>query len=251
MKDEIMNTIAKKTPLLLTSGLLFISATGLAAVNLDRTRLVYNAADKSTAITLTNESKTLPYLAQSWVEDDKGKKADEMLIALPPLQRIEAGDKSQVRIVKGVKAESLPTDRESLFYFNTREVPPKSEKKNVMQVAIQSRIKLFYRPQSIQRSSHVNPEQKITLQTVGNQLTITNPTPYYFTALAVKDSQGNKIKEVDGEMVAPHSDRNISVAGLRLRQRISISYINDFGGVISMLYRCENNICKFEKSNEG
>ncbi|HHI1495341.1 TPA: hypothetical protein ACP4WH_005130 [Klebsiella pneumoniae] len=51
-----MNTIAKKTPLLLTSGLLFISATGLAAVNLDRTRLVYNAADKSTAITLTNES---------------------------------------------------------------------------------------------------------------------------------------------------------------------------------------------------
>lgn len=96
---------------------------------MDRTRLVYNAADKSTAITLTNESKTLPYLAQSWVEDDKGKKADEMLIALPPLQRIEAGDKSQVRIVKGVKAESLPTDRESLFYFNTREVPPKSEKK--------------------------------------------------------------------------------------------------------------------------
>ena len=93
MKDEIMNTIAKKIPLLLTSGLLFISATGLAAVNLDRTRLVYNAADKSTAITLTNESKTLPYLAQSWVEDDKGKKADEMLIALPPLQRIEAGDK--------------------------------------------------------------------------------------------------------------------------------------------------------------
>lgn len=48
-------------------------------------------------------------------------------------------------------------------------------------------------------------------------------------------------------MVAPHSDRNISVAGLRLGQRISISYINDFGGVISMLYRCENNICKFEK----
>ena len=84
-----MNTIAKKIPVLLTSGLFFISATGLAAVNLDRTRLIYNAADKSTAITLTNESKTLPYLAQSWVEDDKGKKSDEMLIALPPLQRIK------------------------------------------------------------------------------------------------------------------------------------------------------------------
>lgn len=251
MKDEIMNTIAKKIPVLLTSGLFFISATGLAAVNLDRTRLIYNAADKSTAITLTNESKTLPYLAQSWVEDDKGKKADEMLIALPPLQRIEAGDKSQVRIVKGVKAENLPTDRESLFYFNTREVPPKSEKKNVMQVAIQSRIKLFYRPQSIQRSSNFNLEQKITLQAVGNQLTITNPTPYYFTALAVKDSQGNKLKEVDGEMVSPFSDRKIAVSGLRLGQRISLSYINDFGGVISMLYRCENNLCKFEKNNEA
>ena len=251
MKDKIMNTIAKKIAVLLTSGFFFISATGLAAVNLDRTRLIYNAADKSTAITLTNESKTLPYLAQSWVEDDKGKKADEMLIALPPLQRIEAGDKGQVRIVKGVKSESLPTDRESLFYFNTREVPPKSEKKNVMQVAIQSRIKLFYRPQGIQRSSTDNPEQKITLQATGNQLTITNPTPYYITALAVKDGQGKKLKEVDGEMIAPFSDRKINVAGLRLGERISLSYINDFGGVISMLYRCENNLCKFEKNHEG
>lgn len=77
-----MNTIAKNTFIVDIRSAFYIGyRTG--SCKLDRTRLVYNAADKSTAITLTNESKTLPYLAQSWVEDDKGKKADEMLIALP------------------------------------------------------------------------------------------------------------------------------------------------------------------------
>ncbi|MEX6226452.1 fimbria/pilus periplasmic chaperone [Providencia hangzhouensis] len=32
----------------------------------------------------------------------------------------------------------LPQDRESLFYFNLREVPPKSDKDNVLQIALQT-----------------------------------------------------------------------------------------------------------------
>lgn len=246
-----MNMMMKKLSALIAATTLLTTFSTLAAVNLDRTRLIYNAADKSSAVTLTNESKTLPYLAQSWVEDAQGNKADDMLVALPPLQRIEAGEKSQVRVVKGVKADGLPKDRETLFYFNTREVPPKSEKKNVMQVAIQSRIKLFYRPQAIQRIGSSHPEQQVTLRVANNQLVIANPTPYYFTALAVKNSLGKNLKEVDGETVAPFSEKKITVAGLRLDERTTLSYINDFGGVVTMLYRCQNNMCKFEKNVEA
>ncbi len=44
---------------------------------------------------------------------------------------------------------ALPQDRESLFYLNVREIPPKPDKPNVLQLAMQSRIKLFYRPAAI------------------------------------------------------------------------------------------------------
>lgn len=77
-------------------------------------------------------------------------------MALPPIQRIEAGSASQVRIVKQAATSQLPKDRESLFYFNLREVPPKStsasDERSVMQVAMQSRIKLFWRPKAITKT---------------------------------------------------------------------------------------------------
>lgn len=60
-------------------------------------------------------------------------------------------------------AASLPKDRETLFYFNVREIPPKSDKENVLQVALQSRLKLFYRPESIKKKANDRSEEKITV----------------------------------------------------------------------------------------
>ncbi len=53
----------------------------------------------------------------------------------------------------------LPQDRESLFYFNLREIPPRSDKPNSLQLALQTRIKFFYRPQSlvVEPEAHVAP----------------------------------------------------------------------------------------------
>jgi len=54
-----------------------------------------------------------------------------------------------VRITKTPVAERLPKDRESVFYFNLREIPPKSTKTNVMQLALPTQIKIFYLPEAI------------------------------------------------------------------------------------------------------
>jgi len=70
-----------------------------AAVNLDRTRIVFPESDKASSLKIENQSKALPYLALSWIEDEKGRKEDRHFMALPPIQRIEAGSASQVRIV--------------------------------------------------------------------------------------------------------------------------------------------------------
>ena len=120
-----------------------------AAVALDRTRVIFDGAAKSVSLRITNENKTLPYLAQGWVEDPQGKKITDPLVLLPPVQRIEPGEQSQIKVQSTAAIQRLPQDRESLFYFNLREIPPRSTKPNVLQIALQTRIKLFYRPEAI------------------------------------------------------------------------------------------------------
>ncbi|MDP4360542.1 fimbria/pilus periplasmic chaperone, partial [Escherichia coli] len=89
------------------------------------------------------------YLAQGWIENAQGEKITEPFTVLPPVQRVEPGAKSQVKIQALPSVASLPQDRESVYYFNLREIPPKSDKPNTLQLALQTRIKLFYRPKAI------------------------------------------------------------------------------------------------------
>lgn len=56
--------------------------------------------------------------------------------------------------MKQAATAKLPTDRESLFYYNLRETPPVpegSEGHAILQVAVQSRIKLFWRPAALRK----------------------------------------------------------------------------------------------------
>ncbi len=246
-----MKNLSSLYSLLLSVVLLTSTSSLEAAINPDRTRLIYNADDKSTAITLTNESPDLPYLAQSWIENPQGENASDLLIALPPLQRIEAGEKSQVRIVKGQRSASLPGDRESLFYFNVREVPPKSSKKNVMQVAIQSRLKLFYRPANLRRDGQNREEEQMVVTRMPGKVQLANPTPWFITLLAIKNADGKTVKNIDGEMIAPFSDLTTTLENVALGDRFSVSFINDFGGVVSMRYLCQGNTCRFDNNKRG
>lgn len=64
-------TFIKGLPLML----LTISLGCNAAVQPDRTRIVFNANDKATSLRIENQSDKLPYLAYSPIENEKGRKA--------------------------------------------------------------------------------------------------------------------------------------------------------------------------------
>lgn len=104
-------TFMKGLPLLL----LIASLCSYAALQPDRTRIVFNANDKATSLRVDNRSDKLPYLAYSWLENEKGEKSDDLLVALPPIQRLEPKATTQVRIVKQASTAKLPGDRETLF----------------------------------------------------------------------------------------------------------------------------------------
>lgn len=218
------------------------------AIALDRTRVIFNGDQKNVSLTVTNKNPQLPYLAQGWIENDKSEKVTTPFVVLPPVQRLEPGKTSQVRIEALPEISSLPQDRESLFYFNLREIPPKSDKANVLQLALQSKIKLFYRPNSIAISDTEkmnNPwQEKLTLTKQGHQYIAKNPTPFYVTIIGAAATANTPItKQFNAVMVAPFSETVLGVPSTELGNAPVLTYINDYGGRPKLHFKCQSNQC--------
>lgn len=231
--------------LLLTS--LLVAQSASAAIALDRTRVIFNGSDESITLSISNQNKELPYLAQAWVEDEQGNKINSPLTALPPLQRVEPGAKSQVKVQAMGGISMLTQEKETLFYFNLREIPPKSTKPNTLQIALQTRVKLFYRPKAIAitRADQANPyQQKLTLTRQGDKYIANNPTPYYVTLAAAASSlKGEPLKEFNPIMVPPKGSIPLAINISALGNSPVLTYINDYGGRPKLLFGCAGSTC--------
>ncbi|WP_170692593.1 molecular chaperone, partial [Escherichia coli] len=91
------------------------------------------------------------YLIQSWVDDSKTEKKSQDFVITPPLFMLPTRKEASLRIMFLGKT-NLPTDRETLYWMNVKAIPPTDEKntqKNTLQLALQNKIKLFYRPENL------------------------------------------------------------------------------------------------------
>ncbi|WP_423244831.1 fimbria/pilus periplasmic chaperone [Erwinia persicina] len=238
-------------PILTGSLLLALSTqSAFAAIALDRTRVIYDGSQKSISLNVSNENKQLPYLAQGWIEDASGKKISSPLTVLPPVQRIEPGAKSQVKVQGLPAVNALPQDRESLFYFNMREIPPRTDKPNTLQIALQTRIKLFYRPASLMNTAGAMTtpwQEKITLHKQGDRYEVNNPTPYYVTLVDGSSTvKGESAKGFEPVMVEPNGKASLTVGSGVLGSSPVLTYINDYGGRPQLKFTCSGSSCKAE-----
>lgn len=124
-----------------------------ASMVIDGTRIIFPGDKKEIAVRATNMGET-PSLTQVWVDDGRVQNQPEKdaapFIVLPPIVRIEPGKGQSWRLV--FNGSRLPQDRESLFWFNLLDIPPEPKNgktDNYLQLAIRSRIKLFYRPAGV------------------------------------------------------------------------------------------------------
>lgn len=249
----MMNVLGKAGLLLALS---VGSYTAQAALTLDRTRIIYDADLKSISLNINNDNKKLPFLAQAWLEDGEHRKATSPLVVMPPLQRINAGERSLVRIAKSQAVSALPGDRETLFYFNLREIPPRPEKSNVMQIALQSQIKLFYRPAAIMPEKDAVWQDELVFTKRPNGLSIENPTPYYVTLSSMKRQRykdgGGEIPGFKATMIAPKSRESVTLEG-PIPDSFVVTYINDYGGQPELKFSCQRSaVCTvFPTSNNN
>lgn len=232
--------------------LLMLSQTGNvnAAIGLDRTRVVFDGSKDAASMTITNNNTQLPYLAQGWIEDEQGNKITSPLIVLPPVQRLEPGIKSQVKVQALPAVKSLPQDRETVYYFNLREIPPRSDKANSLQIALQTRIKLFYRPASIvpSQQERSDPWQKqLILTREADDFQVNNPTPYYITLIDARSSKEGKTSPgFEPLMVPPKGTLKLGVSAAALGSKPWLTYVNDYGGRPALAFSCTGNTCKVD-----
>ncbi len=226
-----------------------------AAIALDRTRAVFNGEDRSMSLSISNQNKELPYLAQAWIEDEHGNKINTPLTALPPLQRVEPGAKSQVKLQVTQGINMLSQDKETLFYFNLREIPPKSNKPNTLQIALQTRIKLFYRPKAITvgRTDYENPyQEKLTMTRQGDRYVVNNPTPYYVTIASASSSlNGAAVSGFNPMMIPPEGSAVLSGSASAMGNNPVLIFINDFGGRPKLVFGCSGGTCTVKSSKPG
>ncbi|HBX7622941.1 fimbrial biogenesis chaperone [Klebsiella pneumoniae] len=196
-----------------------------AGVQVGTTRIIYAEGKKEVSVSLDNQDIT-PYLIKSWIENDKNVGTHFLLT--PPLSRLEGKQKNVVRIFK--LDGQLPTDRESLFFFNTTSIPASSTEadRNTLQIAVRTKLKLIFRPKSLSDDVPVNHAKELSWSRSGNQVIVKNPSPFYINFMFIKVN-GQSLIMKDKNFVAPFSSASYALPSTN-GGKVEWKIINDMGG---------------------
>ncbi|WP_329742281.1 molecular chaperone [Dyella sp. A6] len=236
----------KNLLLALGAGLLafcLFAAGARASVVIGGTRVVFPAQQGEVTVRLTNEGDK-PSLVEAWIDtgnmNSTPNSVSTPFLITPPLFRMDAHKDQSLRILYTQSAKPLPTDRESLFWLNVLEIPPKPSGqqyagRNTLQFAVRSRLKLFYRPANLPGDAMKAPD-KLGFKPApgpGAALDVHNPTPYYITISRL--SLGTNAKPVPGAsgMVAPFGDLRLPLKdldhALASGTAVTFTTIDDYG----------------------
>lgn len=217
-----------KSGIAFTFLLLMMSLPAKAAggIALGATRVIYPADAKQTSLSITNSNTQERYLINAWIENNNGQK-EKTFVVTPPLFVSEPNSENTLRIIYA--GQALPADRESLFWMNVKAIPSVNKDsangKNVLQLAILSRIKLFVRPTNLPSQPEAALDQ-LKFARSGSQLTVTNPSPYYITLVNIQLA-GKKLENL---MVAPKSSGQVAIPG-GAGGKLSWQSVNDYGAI--------------------
>ncbi|MDF7758749.1 type 1 fimbria chaperone FimC [Kosakonia cowanii] len=195
-------------------------------ISLGATRVIYPAEAKQTSLAVSNSDDKSRFLINSWVEDEQGQKIKTFAVT-PPLFVSEPNSENTLRII--YVGPPLPTDRESLFWLNVKAIPSVEKEsvagKNVLHLAILSRIKLFVRPATLADLAHEAPAA-LSFAREGSRLKIANPSPFYLSLVNVQINQ----RKLNNIMVTPKSSTQVPLP-FDARGDLTFQTVNDYGAV--------------------
>jgi P pilus assembly chaperone PapD len=229
--------------------LMLLAASAHASVIIVGTRVIYPAGSRDVSIRLLNRGDR-PALIQAWIDrGDPNSKPDNVSVPFslsPTLARIDPEKGQVLRLV--YTGEALPQDKESVFWLNMLEIPPKpanAENVNYLQFAVRTRIKIFYRPKQIKGdTAEAIKSLQWRLLRDGEAWVVEgrNSSPYFIslTAIEVKaDAKADdSLATAPGSMIAPGEtgrfELKIAKPGIAAAAPLLLRYaaVNDYGAVI-------------------
>lgn len=196
-----------------------------AGVVVGGTRVIYDGAKKEASIGIDNPDASA-YLIQSWVENEAGQNDKGSFVVTPPLFRLGGKEQNALRIMRA--HPSLPDNRETLYWLNIKSIPASdpNQAQNTLQLAINTRIKLIYRPAALKGSSPEQASSQLKWSRQGQKLVVSNPTPYYINFHSI--SVGGRALE-HATYVAPSATATFTLPVQAGGQQVEWKVISDYG----------------------
>lgn len=239
---------ARRVALTVFLATLFTTATNEAAagVVVNGTRVVYPADKREVTISISNTGET-PSLVQAWLDagdpHSKPGEAQVPFVLTPPLFRLDPTKVQSLRLV--YTHDPLPVDRESLFWLNVLDVPPRAptntERPNQLELAFKHRMKVFFRPPGL-TSSAADAPARLSWKTLSKEgklvgIQASNPTSYHVSLTQISATISGHPTIARADMVDPFGSRTfelpepVSAPGGAIA--IEYWFVNDYGGNVS------------------
>ncbi|MCH7312583.1 molecular chaperone [Acinetobacter sp. ANC 4805] len=184
-------------------------------------RVIYNESERERSLVLANIND-YPIVAQTWVDNGAGypDQSKAPFIVLPAVFKMNPKGVQAVRIIHN--GNTMPQDRESVFWLNLYEIPGKTqqqlnlseESRARLDLAMNTQLKVFYRPKSLKPMDIEQISEKIIFsikEVNGNRVLVcNNPTPYHLSFINIvlkQKDKGFKISNQVGLMVEPFSEK--------------------------------------------
>ncbi|CAM8329890.1 molecular chaperone [Morganella morganii] len=220
----------------------FISAFAFAdGISTNSTRYIYPEDAKDITVRVNNESAS-PVFVQYWLDAGDSETLPATPFELtPPVSRINPGAEQILRI-RLTDKNSMPSDRESLWWLNVLDIPPVSEtsslkEKNSGQLAVRSRFKVFYRPAGL--SDRNTATQQVSFQSGSHSIRVNNTSPYHITITEITLADKKQILH-KSFMLQPKSSSEIAVKrAVKRGDHLTVSNINDQGGNVTFTATAE------------
>jgi chaperone protein EcpD len=217
-----------------------------AGVVVDGTRVVYPAVKREVTISIHNTGET-PSLVQAWLDagDPLAKPGESKVpfVMTPPLFRLDPTKSQSLRLV--YTHDPLPEDRESVFWLNVLDIPPRiaanPDMPNQLEMAFKHRMKVFFRPTSLSGSAADAPAQLTwkMLYKDGKLVGVraSNPTAYHVSLTQVTATVAGHPVNAKADMVDPFASRSFDLSDpvTAPSGAVAVEYwfVNDYGGNVN------------------
>ncbi|MDD2046026.1 fimbrial biogenesis chaperone [Pseudomonas putida] len=210
-----------------------------ASVVIATTRVIYPGEEAEVTVSLSNQGER-PSLVQVWVDDGRADVPVEQLRVpfslTPALFRLDPGKGQALRLFQG--QHDFAQDRESLYWLNVLDIPPKGEG-NALQVAVRSRIKLLYRPRGLAGNAQQAPQALTWRLLKGDDawaLEASNPSGFYVNLAELSVHLSGRNYEATSSHIDPLSTRLFALPGLERAEAstatVHFASVNDYGAVL-------------------